>query len=128
VRRLHLIGGDVLRLTLPADPIMDLKGETVFGGGLHLGTLTRERLRRGLIADDPRAQSRPACVAVEFRSFSATGARLLRDNVSVGRRVAGHLRRTSPSPPSSGIASRRGAGSRSSPTGIAPGDLDLAGL
>lgn len=60
---------DVLRLTQPGDLVMDLKGEMVFRPRAFyyaLETVTRERIRRGLIADDipERLVATGTCVAV----------------------------------------------------------------
>ncbi|MBI3610148.1 MAG: glycosyltransferase family 39 protein [Nitrospirae bacterium] len=90
---------DVLRLTRPGDPVMDLKGETVFRPRPFyyvLETITKERMRRGLIADDipERLIATRTCVAIaETGLFPPRARAFLQENyVSVGRlRVAGRL-------------------------------------
>jgi hypothetical protein len=88
---------DVLRLTDSGDEVMDAKGETVFRRRPFfwvLETITKARLRRGLLADTiPEAMVRTRChVAVpDDARFPQRGRTFLNANfVSVGRlRVAG---------------------------------------
>lgn len=88
---------DVLRLTDGRDYVMDAKGETVFRRRPYfwvLETITRARLRRGLLSDTiPEAIVRTGChVAVpDSASFPERGRAFLNANfISVGRlRVAG---------------------------------------
>ncbi len=90
---------DVLRLTQPGDPVMDLKGETVFRPRPFyyiLETITKERMRRGLIADDipDRLIATRTCVAIpDTAAFPPRARAFLKENyLSVGRlRVAGRL-------------------------------------
>jgi hypothetical protein len=124
---------DVLRLTRPGDPIMDLKGETVFRPRpfyYALESLTRERLRLGLITDTipERLIATGTCVAVEDSTrFPPRARAFLRDNyVSVGRlRVVGRV--LSEPPPTSAIVFDVGVAASYvivSPTGTVDGDLD----
>lgn len=92
---------DVLQLTQPTDPIMDLKGETVFRPRPFyyvLEGLTKERIRRGLIADTipERLIATGTAVAVSLKKkdfFPPRARAFLRENyVPIGRlRVAGQL-------------------------------------
>lgn len=90
---------DVLRLTQPDDPVMDLKGETVFRLRPFyyvLEGITNERIQRGLLADDipERLIATRTCVAVaDNKRFPPRGRVFLRENyLPVGRlRVAGQL-------------------------------------
>lgn len=104
---LHYNGGDnetalladVLKLTQPGDPVMDLKGETVFRSRPFyyiLETITKERMRRGLIADDipERLIATRTCVAIpDTAAFPPRARAFLKENyLSVGHlRVAGRL-------------------------------------
>jgi len=91
--------GDVLRLTSPGDPVMDLKGETLFRRRpffYALEDITRERMRQGDLADDiaERLVATRTYVSVVDSPRFPTGARqFLNDNyVPIGRlRVAGQL-------------------------------------
>ena len=95
---------DVLRLTAPGEPVMDLKGETVFRPRPFyyvLEDVTKERLRLGLIADDipERLVASGTTVSVgSLEELPPRGARFVADNyVPVGRlRVAGHVIATRP--------------------------------
>jgi hypothetical protein len=126
---------DVLRLTRPGDPIMDLKGETIFRSRpfyYALESLTLERLRLGTIADTipERLIATRTCVAVEDSARFPPRARtfLLDNYVSVGQlRVVGHALTESPSAPASEIAfdvTVPAAYAIVSPNGTADGDLD----
>jgi len=88
---------ELLRLTDSADAVMDAKGETVFRRRPFfwvLETITRERLRRGLIADTiPEAVVRARCYVAlaDDKRLPPRGRAFLNANfVSVGHlRVAG---------------------------------------
>ena len=90
---------DVLRLTQPSDPIIDLKGETVFrprSSYYVLEGITKARIKRGLIPDDipERLIATRTCVAVaDNDQFSPRTRTFLQENyVPVGQlRVAGRL-------------------------------------
>jgi len=90
---------DVLRLTEPNDVVMDMKGELVFRERAFyygLEPITRERIRRGLIADDipERLIATHTCVAVvDDDRLPPRGRTFLHENyLSVGRLwVAGRL-------------------------------------
>jgi len=91
---------DVLRLTQPDDRVMDVKGELVFRERAFyygLETITRERLRRGLITDDipERLIATHTCVAEMGgdSSYPPRARAFLHENyLSVGRLwVAGRL-------------------------------------
>ncbi len=90
---------EVLRLTAPADPVLDLKGQSVFRRRpfyYALETMTLERMARGLIEDriQERCVETGTCVApAEIRGFPPRARRFLEDNyVVVGAwRVAGSL-------------------------------------
>ncbi len=90
---------DVLRLTQPSDPVMDLKGETVFRPRPFyyvLEGITNERIQWGLLADDipERLIATRTCVAVaDNKRFPPRGRAFLAENyLPVGRlRVAGRL-------------------------------------
>jgi MFS family permease len=98
--------GDVLRLTDPADVVIDAKGETVFRRRAWywvLESITRERLRRGMIADSlPRDLVAERCrvATLDDPRFPAPARAFLAANyVEVGRlRVAGTLLRSGASP------------------------------
>lgn len=90
---------DVLRLTRPGETVMDLKGEMVFRPRAFHGVLesvTRERLRRGLLADripERLIETRTAVVANDSH-FLPPRARAFMDTnyVSVGSlRVLGRM-------------------------------------
>jgi Dolichyl-phosphate-mannose-protein mannosyltransferase len=91
---------DVLQLTQPTDPIMDLKGETVFRPRPFyyvLEGITKERIRRGLIPDtipERLVATGTAVAVIEGSEFFPPRARtFLQENyLPVGRlRVAGRL-------------------------------------
>ncbi len=124
---------DVLRLTRPADLVMDLKGETVFRRRpfyYGLESLTLERLRRGLIADtipERLIATRTPVAVPDSPKLPPRGRAFLRDNyIPVGRlRVLGR------SLPSSSDASDIGfdvvvpaAYAIVSPAGAVTGTLD----
>lgn len=126
---------DVIRLTRPVDPIMDLKGETIFRRRPFyyvLESFTRERLRRGLIADTipERMIATQTCVAVaDSDKFPPRAREFLRDNyISVGRlRVVGRVLSASPASAAGEIVfpvTVAAAYTIISPTGTADGDLD----
>ncbi|HEY6866730.1 MAG TPA: hypothetical protein VI792_05700 [Candidatus Eisenbacteria bacterium] len=90
---------DALRLTRPDETVMDLKGEMIYRPRavfLVLESVTRERIRRGLIADsipERLVETRTAVVANDSRFFPPR-ARAFMDTsyVGVGRlRVAGRV-------------------------------------
>jgi Dolichyl-phosphate-mannose-protein mannosyltransferase len=91
--------GDVLRLTAPGEPVMDLKGEAVFRPRpfyYALEHITQERIHRGLIVEDipERLIASRTTVAVGcLDHFPARTARFLGENyVRVGTlRVAGQM-------------------------------------
>lgn len=90
---------DVLRLTEPGDPVMDVKGETVFRPRPFfwaLESITRERIRAGLIRDDvaERLVATRTYVAVHDRAEFPPAARafLSANYLPVRRvRVAGRV-------------------------------------
>ena len=90
---------DVLRLTDPADPIADLKGETIFrqrSSYYVLEKITRARIKCGLMTDDiaERLIATRTCVATPDNYFFPIRARVfLNENyIPVGSlRVAGKL-------------------------------------
>jgi hypothetical protein len=98
---------DVLRMTDAADPVIDLKGETVYrtrSSYLVLEKVTRARIRRGLMADDipERAIATRTCVAVpDHNNFPPRARGFLDANyLPVGRlRVAGRFLTPDPSDP-----------------------------
>jgi hypothetical protein len=89
----------VLHLTTPADPIMDIKGETIFRRRPFYYVfefITREQMRRGLIQDHiAMAVMRARCHVAQADGpfFPQAGRRFLNENfVDVGRlRVAGQF-------------------------------------
>ena len=91
--------GDVLRLTRPGETVMDLKGEMVYRPRAFHGVLesvTRERLRRGLLADripERLIETRTAVVANGSRFFPPRARAFMDTNyVSVGSlRVLGRM-------------------------------------
>ena len=91
--------GDVLRLTAPDEPVMDLKGEAVFRPRpfyYALERVTQERIRRGLIVDDIPERliaSRTTVAVGRLDLFPPRAARFLGENyVPVGTlRVAGQM-------------------------------------
>jgi len=88
---------EILKMTDPADYVLDLKGQSVFRNRPYyfaLETMTLERIARGLIPDDipERCVETSTCVApAEIRGFPPRARRFLEDNyVVVGAwRVAG---------------------------------------
>jgi hypothetical protein len=90
---------DVLRLTRPGETVMDLKGEMVYRPrAFHavLESVTRERLRRGLLADripERLIETRTAVVANDSHFFPPRARAFMDTNyVSVGSlRVLGRL-------------------------------------
>jgi len=90
---------EVIRLTGPADPILDLKGETVFRLRpiyYVMETITGARLRRGDLPERIREQAiaTRTCVAVaDIARFPERTRHFLEDNyLPIGRlRVAGRL-------------------------------------
>jgi len=90
---------DVLRLTRAEDPVLDLKGETVFRSRpfyYALESVTQARLRQGLIVDDipERLIATRTCVTIaDVGLFPVRGRAFLEENyLPVGRlRVAGRL-------------------------------------
>ncbi|OLE66936.1 MAG: hypothetical protein AUG09_05000 [Acidobacteria bacterium 13_1_20CM_2_68_7] len=90
---------EVLRLTKPADYVLDRKGESVFRNRpfyYALETMTLERMARGLIPDSipERCVETRTCVApADTRGFPPRARRFLEDNyIVVGTwRVAGRL-------------------------------------
>ncbi|HJY81872.1 MAG TPA: glycosyltransferase family 39 protein [Candidatus Binatia bacterium] len=90
---------EVLRLTQPTDPVVDLKGETVFrprSSYYVLEGITRARIGRGLIADDipERLIATRTCVAaMDNDRFPPRTRTFLQENyLRVGRlRVAGQF-------------------------------------
>ena len=90
---------DVLRLTQPSDPIMDLKGETVFRPRPFyyvLEGITNERIRRGLIADsipERLIATRTYVAVADNDRFPPRARTFLQENyLPVGRlRVVGRL-------------------------------------
>ena len=95
----RLLIADVLRLTTPADYVMDVKGETVyrhrpfFWGLEHI---TKERIARGLIPDhiaERLIATRTPVVTGDATSFPNHGRAFMRDNyVVVGEvRVLGQV-------------------------------------
>ncbi len=90
---------DVLRLTQPTDPVVDLKGEMVFrqrSSYYVLEGITKARIRRGLIADDipERLIATRTCVAaVDSDQFPPRTRTFLQENyMPVGHlRVAGQF-------------------------------------
>lgn len=128
---------DVLRLTDGGDYVMDAKGETVFRRRPFfwvLETITKARLRRGLLPDTiPEAVVRTRChVAVpDSARFPQRGRAFLNANfVSVGRlRVAGRLLGPPPraGAPLSFAIAVPGEYSVVTPAGPAAGELDGTG-
>ena len=90
---------EVLRLTDPTDPVLDLKGQSVFRNRpfyYALETMTLERMARGLIADriPERCIETRTCVApTDIKGFPPRARRFLEDRfVVVGSwRVAGSI-------------------------------------
>src|SRR5262249_16633394 len=90
---------DVLRLTQPTDPVVDLKGETVFrprSSYYVLEGITKARIKRGLLADDipERLIATRTCVAAaDNDQFPPRTRTFLQENyLSVGHlRVAGQF-------------------------------------
>jgi hypothetical protein len=88
---------EVLRLTDPSDPVLDLKGQSVFRNRpfyFALETMTLERMARGLIADriPERCVETRTCVApADIKGFPPRARRFLEEHfVVVGSwRVAG---------------------------------------
>jgi Dolichyl-phosphate-mannose-protein mannosyltransferase len=96
-RRQTALVADVLRLTGPGDYVFDAKGETVFRRRAFfpvLETITKERIRRGLLPDtiaESVVRTRCHVAAQDNPGFPARGRAFLDANfVSVGAlRVAG---------------------------------------
>ena len=90
---------DVLRLTQPTDPVVDVKGETIFrprSSYYVLEGITRTRIRQGLLADDipERLIATGTCVAAEDNDkFPPRTRTFLQENyLPVGHlRVAGQF-------------------------------------
>ena len=97
-KQVNLIS-DVLRLTGPHDPVADMKGETVFrprSSYYVLETITRARIKRGLMSDDipERLLATRTCVASldDIRLPSRARVFLNENYIPVGSlRVAGKL-------------------------------------
>lgn len=90
---------EVLRLTRPGEPVMDLKGETVYRPRPFyyvLETITRERMRRGLIADDIPERliaTRTRVTVTDVGGFPTRGRQFIEQHyLPVGRlRVVGQI-------------------------------------
>ena len=97
-KQVNLIS-DILRLTGPHDPVADMKGETVFrprSSYYVLETITRARIKRGLMNDDipERLLDTRTCVAAldDIRLPSRARIFLNENYIPVGSlRVAGKL-------------------------------------
>ncbi len=93
--------GDVLRLTRPGEPVMDLKGETIFRPRpvyWVYESITRERLRRGLVPDsipERLAATRTAVAVNDNYFFPPRGRAFMNANyLGVGSlRVLGRMLR-----------------------------------
>ncbi|HWP47259.1 MAG TPA: hypothetical protein VNM22_08875 [Candidatus Limnocylindrales bacterium] len=90
---------DVLTLTQPGDPVMDVKGEMIFRPRAFyyvLETITMERLKRGLIKDDiPERlmETHTYVAALDNSRFPPRAGKFLRENyLPIGRlRVVGQF-------------------------------------
>jgi 4-amino-4-deoxy-L-arabinose transferase-like glycosyltransferase len=90
---------EVLRLTRPGETVMDLKGETIYRPRPFyyvLETITRERMRRGLIADDIPDRliaTRTRVAVTDVGGFPTRGRQFIEQHyLPVGRlRVVGQI-------------------------------------
>lgn len=123
---------DVLHLTAPNDPVMDLKGESVFRRRpffYALEAITRERFRRGELRDDIRERliaTRTYVSVMDSERFPAAARRFLLENyLPVGHlRVAGKFLDIDRRGQSEFVVELAGRYTILSPTGPVSGTLD----